>query len=122
MNMNRIVLAILVCGVAVPASVRAQESITFYNRKSGAKEVVKGVIQSESVQGIKIKPTKDPERLIPGADILEVTYYPPSPLTGPEMRVPFNRENEIFKATKPDERAKKIEDTLASYRLLIPKL
>jgi tetratricopeptide (TPR) repeat protein len=121
-TMKRFVTSMVACYILLPALLRAEDSIEFYDRKSGSKQTVKGQIQSETIQGIKIKPVKDPERQIPGADILEVTYSPPGNLTSPEMRRPFNHEAEIAKATKPEDRAKKIDECLKEYRALIPKL
>jgi tetratricopeptide (TPR) repeat protein len=123
--MNRFTYLIAFAFLALASSLApAQDKITFRNKKGGAKEELKGVIQSESLQGIKIKPFTSGavEQLIPGSDIIEVEYNPPQNLTAAEMRIPFGREADIFKQTKPEDRAKKIDDTLDAYRKLIPKL
>jgi predicted Zn-dependent protease len=120
--MQRIVISLVAGLVFVPLSVRGDDKVWYRDRKSGAKEKVEGQIVSESIQGIKIKPIKDPERIIAPADILEIEYNPPNNITGPQMRLPFVFEEQLAKATKPDERAKKTDECLNSYRELIGKL
>jgi tetratricopeptide (TPR) repeat protein len=114
--MNRWTAAIVFC-VSLAAIAPAEDKVTYRNRKTGAKEEIKGSIDSESVQGIKIK-----EQLISGADILEVEYAPPFGLTGPQMRAPFNREAELAKLVEPTARSAKIDETVAAYGTLIDGL
>jgi tetratricopeptide (TPR) repeat protein len=119
--MKSILISAVACFVSVPLFVRAEDKVWYRDRKSGAKEEIKGQIVSESIQGIKFQPNgKVPERLIPPADIDEIEYNPPNNITGPQMRLPFVFEEQLSKSTKPD--AKKIDECLNSYRELISKL
>jgi hypothetical protein len=122
--MSRHAVTGLLLGIllGLPALVRAQDVVEYNNRaEKKPKDIIKGSVVEESVQGIKVKPSGKPAQLIPAADIISVSYDPPTTLTAVEMRGPMHKEESI-KQAKPGERASRIDEAIKAYKEIIPKL
>jgi hypothetical protein len=108
---------VLLC--AAPAA--AQEEIKILDHLTKKESVVKGVIDSESPEGIKIKVGND-VKLIPAADIKHVLYKLSS-VKGYEYNAPFTAEAKALEpATKSGEKSKRLAEARGQFEALVPKL
>lgn len=113
-----LVVTCLLCGPA-----RAIDEIVYFDRATNTPNAkIEGTIQEESPGGIKIKTAKDPVKLIPASDIVEVNYQPPRDLPRVDFRKPWRTEERALKAAKDDERRKLLQEAVAQYQELLPRL
>ncbi len=111
---------VLVVGLAAP--VAAQEEVKVVDHVTKKESQVKGAIDSESPEGIKIKVGTE-LRLIPGVDVKYVLYKQIGNLKGYEYNGPFAKEKvALDPATKPAERTKNLADARADFEALLPRL
>jgi hypothetical protein len=99
----------------------AQEEIKVVNHLTKQESTVKGVIDSESPEGIKMKVGNE-VKLIPAADIKYVLYKLTS-VKSYEYSAPFTTETKALEpATKAADRPKRLAEARAQFEALIPRL
>jgi len=122
--MRRILsLTVLASGLmaATAAPISAQEEIKVVDHVTKQEKLVKGVIDSESPEGIKIKVGAE-TKLIPAADI-KFVLYKLGTVKGYEYNGPFGKEAKVFDpATKPQDKPKLLAEARAEFEALAPKL
>lgn len=115
---------VALCGLFLLAGppVWADDEIRYYDRAEKKEAKVAGRIQSESPAGIKIRPARENnDKLIPASDIREVIYQVDAGLAI-EHRSPFGKEYRAEQAARDEERKKLLQEAVAGYRDLLPRL
>ncbi len=118
-----IVLGVLAVGAAIGsvAPVAAQEEVKVFDHLTKKESVVKGTIDSESPEGIKIKVGSD-VKVILAVDVKHVLYKLGT-VKGYEYNGPFAKETKALDpATKRADRIKLLADARAEFELLVPRL
>jgi len=122
--MRRVIaLNMLVVGLAVTAAgpAAAQEEVKVVDHVSKKESQVKGVIDSESPEGIKVKSGKD-TTLVPAMDIKFVQYRL-GDVKSYEYNMPFNKESKALDpATKPADRLQLLRDARGDFDALGAKM
>jgi hypothetical protein len=99
---------------------RAQDQITYRDRAANKDVRVEATITDETAAGIKLKGAGTLKELAPG-DIVEVLHQ--TDVNRIEYRGYFSRELDLNKPTiKEAERRKVIDEALAGYRKVLPRL
>jgi hypothetical protein len=81
---------------------------------------LRGVIEAENPQGIKVKPREGPVVGIAAADIRYIRYKA-VPVPDIDYRKPFTLEDRALGQTRDEQRRKLLADALQAYRDLLPK-
>jgi hypothetical protein len=113
-----LVVAVLVLGAARAA---AQEEVKIVDHLTKKESQVKGVIDSESPEGIKIKVGNE-VKLVPAVDIRYVLYKLGT-VKGYDYNAPFTAETKALEPTaKPADKAKRLAEARGQFEALVPRL
>jgi hypothetical protein len=113
----------LVLGIAgaAAAPAAAQEEVKVVDHLTKQESQVKGMIESETTEGIKIKVGKD-TKLIPPMDVNYVQYRL-GDVKGYEYNAPYNKEKKALEpTTKPADRLQLLTEARKEYETLATKM
>jgi hypothetical protein len=114
-------LALAVVTAISPAS-RAQDEILFFNRKTQKEERLKAVVLEEAPGKISYRVgSGDPEE-IAATDVVEIDYQAPKTINNVDYRDPFGKERRAALEKDPAKRKETLQQALAGYRAILPKL
>ena len=115
----------LACGLSfllTPHVVAQTATIRYLDRVKKAEVTIEGEIQTESPSAITYKIKSGKPDKISVLDLVEITYKAPGGVSAIDYRKPFNKSDEAFKATNDDTRKKAVEDSLALFQEMLPRL
>lgn len=113
-------LAILILVPAASGQLTEAE-IHFFHRAKKKEDTVKGTILEETPGQIAYRISGRTEK-VPATDVIDVVYQAPSALVRQEYRRAQRDEDEIEKAADAEARKKAIQDAIAGYQAVQPKL
>jgi hypothetical protein len=117
MFLTLVVIGALAIGAA-PAV--AQEEIKIVDHQTKKESTVKGTIDSESPEGIKLKVGNE-TKLIPAADVKYVLYKLPAEVKGYEYSAPFTKESKAADAKDGPARLKLLGEAKADFETVLAK-
>jgi hypothetical protein len=123
MPMKRLLFAVALCGgvslAAGPA--RAQDDITFFNRKTQKEERVKATVVEEGPGKVTYQVGSGPPQEVPAGDVVDIDYQAPRGVNPLDYRTPATRERRALQE-KGARRKELLHEALAAYRELYPRL
>jgi hypothetical protein len=117
-------LPVCAAGIILAAAgpVHAQATIRYFDRAKKAEATLEADITAESPSQITYRLRSGRTDKLPAADVIDIAYRPPVGLSGLDYRKPTNKADEAYKATNDDVRKKAVQEAVALFKGLLPRL